>query len=168
MNVKSLKIKSAFFVASLILPLLSHAWTADGSNTFHAAKAYSVNGKTYDHIEITINNNSDLVVSGCNDCSDEIYAYQEKASQAIGKSVYKAGENDYIFEEKEGLFVWAEFPKGLGKSIWSKRNRYNILAKDRAYVRQLFTSTQMQNDIKKSLVNYSREVKKQKIQISKI
>lgn len=143
-----------------VLSAFSNASPKDGSHTFHAAKAYQIDGAQYDHVTVHANKET-LIIKGCNSCSEDRYEFQELASRVVNFNVYKRNDNEYIFEQKEGLLVWANFPKGLEKKAWSRRDSYNILAKDRSYVRQLYTDQGMQDDVKQFLLDNSKAIKKE-------
>lgn len=160
-----MKIKAASSVISFFVLFLFSVFTVaspkDGSHTFHAAKAYQIDGAQYDHVTVNVVENNDLVIKGCNSCTEDRYEFQELASKVINFNVYKRNDNDYIFEQKSGLLVWANFPKGLEKKSWTRRDSYNILAKDRSYVRQLYTDQSMQDEVKQFLLKNSKAIKKE-------
>jgi len=132
----------------------------DRSNTYHTAKAYVIGEKTFDHVEIIIDTQKALIIKGCNHCRQETYTYQEEVSKIIGKNIFRLNTTDYIIEEDDGLLIWTKFSQGLDKKTWSRLTPYNVFAKERGYVRQLYTSAEMQNNIKRALITYSRTVKK--------
>lgn len=133
----------------------------DGSDTYHAAKAYKIAEQQYDHVSVAFEEKTSLTIKGCDTCPADKYQYLAEASKIIGKGVYQLTQSDYIIEQESGLLIWAKIPAGLGNKPWSRLDPYNILAKDRSYVRQLYTNTQMQNDVKKTLLSHSRAIKKQ-------
>ncbi len=143
---------------TVIWSMTAHA--GEESTRYYAAKAYDLKGAMHDRMHIHVQTDKTLVISISPESDKDTYKYMEVASKIIDRPVFQLGDN-YIIEHQPGVLVWAVLPKGLGKSVWSKRGEYNILAKDRGYVRQLFTSADMQNDVKRSLVKYSRKVKKE-------
>lgn len=131
-----------------------------GNGTYYAAMRHTVGSKTYDQMKVEIKTGKSIRLEGmnCRHCSSDNYVYQAELSKAIGKPVYEKGHmGRFLIEQDKGVLWWTN--AHLGKQIWGKKDKFNVIAQDKTAVRKLTQDKAAQNKIDAVMKNHAQKAK---------
>jgi len=133
-----------------------------GAGTYHLAARQKFAGKSYTEVQLEFKTDGkkQINIKPCDRCGTTQYKLLPDESAIVGVDVYKNATSYYLFDLKDGVLLYT-FANGggLGKTLWGKNSSYNVYSNNKAYIRQILSSTDKQNTIDEMMTGYFKDIK---------
>lgn len=133
-----------------------------GTAKYNVAVSMTHMGKKYDvyDVEFVKSPMRKIVTSPAGaGCCATTYLYLREYSKLIGIDVYGNHLEEYLYLDKPGDIIYAKQKSGLGKSVWSANDNFNIYSKDKQMVRNLLINKAAQDAYDAKLTEWTRKIK---------